>query len=64
MGAFAYVAVHLRRNDFQYEKAGDATSHLVRLQAELKEGEGLYAFLISRADLAVVSNGKGTVLSH
>jgi len=42
MGAFAYVAVHLRRNDFQYEKAGDATSHLVRLQAELKEGEALY----------------------
>merc|ERR1712232_272186 len=43
IGAFAYVAAHLRRNDFQYRQAGTASDGLAeRLGQALKPGEPLY----------------------
>lgn len=42
MGALSYVAVHLRRNDFQYDKAGSADLHADTLKKELKPGEPVY----------------------
>jgi len=52
MGAFSYVAVHLRRNDFQYAQAGradgeqeqhrQAVNVLEGIKKELRPGEPLY----------------------
>ena len=41
-GLFDYVAVHLRRNDYQYTIAGHPDQHINNLKNQLKPGENIY----------------------
>jgi len=42
IGLFDYVAVHLRRNDYQYTIAGHPDQHINNLKNQLKPGESIY----------------------
>lgn len=42
IGLFDYVAVHLRRNDYQYTIAGHPEQHITNLKNQLKPGENIY----------------------
>eukprot|EP00401_Gymnodinium_catenatum_P028819 CAMPEP_0117467398 /NCGR_PEP_ID=MMETSP0784-20121206/5636_1 /TAXON_ID=39447 /ORGANISM="" /LENGTH=450 /DNA_ID=CAMNT_0005261367 /DNA_START=125 /DNA_END=1473 /DNA_ORIENTATION=+ len=42
LGVFNFVAVHLRRNEFQYKKAGESRDHVAKFKAQLRTGEPLY----------------------
>ena len=42
IGAYRYIAAHLRRNDFQYRQAGEVGELAAKFLAKLKPGEALY----------------------
>jgi len=42
IGLFEYVALHLRRNDFQYKTADDPVHHMDNLKKALQKNENIY----------------------
>lgn len=63
MGAFAYVAVHLRRNDFQYRQAGSARELADKFKGVLETGEPLY-IATDELDPAYVASFRSALHGH